>query len=58
MIFFEMGGMQTLTGLMDVESIINAPPVKYDPPTTPVDVAIDDDFDQIDPSPIEPGIIV
>ncbi|XP_046649432.1 aspartyl/asparaginyl beta-hydroxylase-like isoform X5 [Daphnia pulicaria] len=53
-IFFEMGGMQTLTGLMDVESIINAPPVKYDPPTTPVDVAIDDDFDQIDPSPIEP----
>nr|CAH0104148.1 unnamed protein product [Daphnia galeata] len=51
-IFFEMGGMQTLNSLMNVESIIDAPPMKYDPPTTPMDV--DDDFYKIDPSPINP----
>jgi hypothetical protein len=32
-IFFEMGGMQTLNSLMNVESITDAPPMKYDPPT-------------------------
>ena len=54
-IFFEMGGMQTLNSLMNVESIIDAPPVKYDPATTPMDV--NDDFYKIDPSPINPGTI-
>ena len=54
-IFFEMGGMQTLNSLMNVESIIDAPPVKYDPATTPMDV--NDDFYKIYPSPINPGTI-
>ncbi|KZS21288.1 putative Small proline-rich protein 3 [Daphnia magna] len=52
-IFFEMGGIETLTRLTDPESITNAPPVKYEPAAPSVDVAFDDDFDRIDPSPIE-----
>lgn len=55
-IFFEMGGIETLTRLTDPESITNAPPVKYEPAAPSVDVAFDDDFDRIDPSPIESGI--
>ncbi|XP_057370983.1 aspartyl/asparaginyl beta-hydroxylase-like isoform X3 [Daphnia carinata] len=51
-IFFEMGGIETFTRLAD--PVTNAPPVKYEPAAPAVDVAYEDDFDRIDPSPMEP----
>lgn len=57
-IFFEMGGIDSIkefTGLSDIEQTINAPLVQPESPVAPLAV---DDFidDTIEPSPIQTGL--
>lgn len=54
-VFFELGGIKSLTGLSDIEPAINV--VQPETPPTPAGVAVDEDFfdDIIEPSPIQTG---
>lgn len=54
-VFFELGGIKSLTGLSDIEPAINV--VQPDTPPAPAGVVVDEEFDDdiIEPSPIQTG---